>query len=42
MDDDLSGWALQNAAEVMGYENPGFVPDNKLDDLYDLAEFIDD
>jgi hypothetical protein len=40
--DDLPAWTLQAAAEMMGYEMFVDVPFEELDQLFDLAESLDD
>ncbi|MFT8825106.1 MAG: hypothetical protein ABF536_09245 [Liquorilactobacillus mali] len=40
MDDDLPAWALQVAAEQMGYEQFADVPENRMGECLELAEFI--
>lgn len=42
MDDEISGWALQVAVEILGYENIGDIPDKELKEVYQLAEEMDD
>ena len=41
MNDDVSAWALQVAAEQLGYQDLSEVPPKGLGDVYDLAEEID-
>jgi len=39
--DNLSGWALEVAAEQLGYQNFSEVPPEDMNDVYDLAEELD-
>lgn len=41
MDDDVSAWALQVAAEQLGFQDFSEVPPKSMGDVYDLAEEID-
>ncbi|MFT9411976.1 hypothetical protein [Liquorilactobacillus hordei] len=38
--DDLPAWTLEVAAEQMGYEQFADVPEDGLDECFELAEFM--
>lgn len=41
MIDDVSAWALQIAAEQLGYEDFSEVPSQSMGEVYEIAEEID-
>ncbi len=41
MSDDVSSWALEVAAEQLGFQTYSEVPPQSMGDVYDLAEEID-
>jgi len=41
MMDDVSSWALEVAAEQLGFKTFSEVPPQRMGDVYDLAEDID-
>ena len=41
MDNDVSAWSLQVAAEQLGFQDLNEVPRDELGSVYELAEEID-
>jgi len=39
--DDLAAWAIQAAAETLGYSDMSEVPLDRMDELFELAEELD-